>query len=190
MFGFGQKELNDISKYEQGISIQRVDINTGLDRYVKRKKSDYKKTISRDNPWRYDLSINLDAKVPYEEADKYFRKNLPYVANGLDNTEYYDKLMYGITKEYGLPKFKEVVDDIIHKINPMNIYDEKGNEMALGKDRYGSGDIHDALMSHFDFEKVLSDDNEQELYDYWKQKYNPYTKDLPQGNSIGTGDFR
>ena len=62
--------------------------------------------------------------------------------------------------------------------------------MALGKDRYGAGDIHDALMSHFDFEKVLSDENEQELYDYWKQKYNPYTKDLPQGNTMGTGDFR
>ena len=77
MFGFGQKELSDVSKYEQGIPIQRVDMNTGLDKYVKRKESDYKRDVTRDNPWRYDMSINLDAKVMHEEADDYFRKNIP-----------------------------------------------------------------------------------------------------------------
>ena len=189
MFGFGQKELDDISKYEQGIPIQRVDMNTGLDKYVKRKKSDYGTKITRDNPWRYDMSIDLDANM-YEEADNYFRKNIPYVARTLDNTEHYDRLIYGITKEYGLSKFKEVVDDIIHKINPMNVYDEEGNAIPIGKGGYGAGDISDALMSHFDYERVLSDNNKQELVDYWKQKHNPYTKDLPSGNKLNTGDFR
>jgi len=190
MFGFGQKELDDISKYEQDIPIQRVDMNTGLDKYVKRKESDYKRDVTRDNPWRYDMSINLDAKVMHEEADDYFRKNIPYVARQLDNTEYYDQLMYGITKEYGLSKFKEVVDNIIHKINPMNVYDEEGNAIPIGKGGYGSGDISNALMSHFDYERVLSDENKQELSDYWEQKHNPYTKDLPQGDTMGAGDFR
>ena len=189
MFGFGQKELSDVSKYEQGIPIQRVDMNTGLDKYVKRKESDYSTKITRDKPWRYDMSIDLDAKVMHKEAGDYFRKNLPYVARALDNTEYYDLLMYGITKEYGLSKFKEAVDDVIHKINPMNVYDEQGNEVSLGKGRWGAGDIDIALMSHFDYDRVFSKENEQEYMNYRKQKNNPYTKALPQGDTMGTGDF-
>ena len=192
MFGFGQKELSDVSKYEQGIPIQRVDMNTGLDKYVKRKESDYSTKITRDNPWRYDMSIDLDAKVIHKEAGDYFRKNLPYVARALDNTEYYDLLMYGITKQYGLSKFKEAVDDVIHKINPMNVFDEQGNEVSLndrGKGRWGAGDIDIALLSHFDINRVFSDENEQGLLDYRKQRYNPYTKDLPSGDTMAVNDF-
>ena len=205
MFGFGQKELSDVSKYEQGIPIQRVDMNTGLDKYVKRKKSDYSTKITRDKPWRYDMSINLDAKVMHEEAENYFRKNLPYVARALDNTEYYSQLMYGITKEYGLSNFKEAVDDIIHKVNPMNVYDEQGNEawpsmkidkkgrlieMTGGEGRWGAGDVDIALLSHFDINRVFSDENKQELLNYWKQRNNPYTKDLPQDDTMSARDFR
>ena len=194
MFGFGQKELSDVSKYEQGIPIQRVDMNTGLDKYVKRKESDYNTKITRDKPWRYDMSIDLDAKVMHEEAEDYLRKNLPYVARSLDNSDYYSRLMYGITKEYGLSKFKEVVDDIIHKVNPMNVYDEEGNEVPLGAKgktgRWGAGDIDIALLSHFDINRVFSKENEQELLDYWKKRDNPFTKDLPSGNKLNTGDFR
>ena len=206
---FGQKELNDVEKYLQGIPIERIDMNTGLDKYVKRKESDYSTKVTRDNPWRYDMSIDLDAKVKHKEAADYFRKNLPYVARALDNTLYFDQLMYGITKEYGLSRFKEAVDDIIHKINPMNVYDEQGNEPTaiIGKDkkgklikrtagmfpvgdRWGAGDIDIALMSHFDYDRVFSKENEQEYMNYRKQKNNPYTKDLPQGDTMGTGDFR
>jgi len=181
-----EKELNDISKYEQGIPVQRVDMNTGLDKYVTRKKSDYRKEITRDNPWRYDMSINLDAKIPHEEAEDYLRKNIPFVARKLDNTEYLSDLMYGITKEYGLSDFKNAVDDVIHKLNPMNIFDEEGNEIKLGKGGYSAGDIHDALMIHFP-KPVLTDENKQELRDYWNQKY---SKNQTDKDPFGFGTER
>ena len=74
----------------------------------------------------------------------------------------------------------------------MNVYDEQGNEVSLndrGKGRWGAGDIDIALMSHFDYDRVFSKENEQEYMNYRKQKNNPYTKDLPQGDTMGTGDF-
>jgi hypothetical protein len=107
----------------------------------KRKQSDYRGNRGQHitTPWEYDSRISLESKEPMKEADEYLRKNIPYFARELDNTEELNNMIKQTLKAGGLQGWKEVIDSFILKNNPMNIYDEKGS----GIRKFGSGDFYD-----------------------------------------------
>ena len=103
---------------------------------------------------RYDKSININAKDKGKEARDYLSKNIPYISNSLDNTEFEYELTNMFVKKHGLNKWKEVVDEVIDTYNPMNAYDINGQPMKV----FGSSDFSDFIDDRFDIYKDLYGD--------------------------------
>ena len=100
---------------------------------------------SKENPWRYDRKINLDAKDKGKEARDYIRKNLPYISGDWDNTEFEYEFTNDFVKKHGLKAWKQAVDGIIDEYNPMNAYDLEGSSMNV----FGAGDAWEYIEQKF-----------------------------------------
>tara|TARA_R100001530_G_C4178040_1_gene118626 strand:+ start:61 stop:471 length:411 start_codon:yes stop_codon:yes gene_type:complete len=124
-----------MAKDQFGFGVEKPDVIWG----EKRKQSDYEGNKGQhvSTPWEYDSRINQKSKEPTKEADEYLRKNIPYIARGLDNTIELTNMINQTLKTGGLKGWKEVIDSFIVQHNPMNIYNEKGD----GVTKFGTGDF-------------------------------------------------
>ena len=126
--------------------------------------------ITYDDPWGDNIQLPYkDGKlITGKEADKYS----PFADFDFD----FQHLLYKMhTKQkIDINKYSEDV------INKAIAWYGDAEEKAIEK-----------KMKYKDNEKVMNaQDGKLQEIDFFKKQLNPYTKDLPQSNTMGTGDFR
>mgnify|MGYP003117261602 FL=1 len=125
--------------------------------------------ITYDDPWGDNIQLPYkDGKlITGKEADKYS----PFADFDFD----FQHLLYKMhTKQkIDINKYSEDV------INKAIAWYGDAEEKAIEK-----------KMKYKDNEKVMNaQDGKLQEIDFFKKQLSPFTKDLPQGNTMGTGDF-